>query len=224
MFLVTTLPAPTTEPAPIVIPGMTTTLPPIQTSSSMRTGSEYWLPSARSVGSIGCPAVVMVTFGHVGVVDDHEIEVRVEALADVDVGPVGRQKRWLDPDRLAHCPQQLPEQSQSLFVLSRPGVVEVVEQFLAVRALGFERLKALALIDIEPAVVHPRSGGVGPAGHLAANAVVSHHPHLRECVARVASRRTTRQIRTWRPWDRYGRVNYPWRSLPCMYVWSGSAM
>ena len=107
---------------------------------------------------------------HLGVVDDHEVEVRVEAVADEDVGPVRRQERRLDPDRLAHRPQQLAQQSQPLLGLARPGVVEVVEQLLAVRALGLESLQALTLVDIQLAGVHPRPDGV----------FVHHHTRVRE--------------------------------------------
>jgi hypothetical protein len=56
--------------------------------------------SCRGDGDVR-PEQDAVTDVDVGVVDDHEIEVRVEAFADGDVGPVGRQKRWLDPDRVA---------------------------------------------------------------------------------------------------------------------------
>ena len=179
MSFVTTLPAPTTEPAPIVTPGMTTALPPIQTSSSTCTGTEYWLPSTtqrgldrvprRRDGDVR-PEHDSVADVHVGVIDDHKIEVRVEAVADIDVRPIRRQERWLDPDRLAHRPQQLAQQSQSLLGLARPGVVVVVEQLLAVHALGFESLQALTLIDIQLAGVHPRPDGV----------FVHHHTRVRE--------------------------------------------
>ena len=60
---VTTLAAPTTDPAPITTPGSSTAPAPIQTSSSMRTGAENWLPSRRRSGCTGCPVVVIVTFG-----------------------------------------------------------------------------------------------------------------------------------------------------------------
>ena len=101
----------------------------------------------------------------VGIVDDHEVEVRVEALADEDVRPVRREERPLDPHRVAHRPQQLAQQSRPLGGLARPGVVEVVEQLLAVRALALERLQALAHVDVELAAVHPRPHLVVPAGH-----------------------------------------------------------
>jgi hypothetical protein len=56
LTLVTTLPAPTVEPFPILTPGKMTTLPPIQQSSSIHTS----LPSSgpvvplRTSGSSGC--------------------------------------------------------------------------------------------------------------------------------------------------------------------------
>ena len=63
MSRVTTDPAPITLPAPMVTPGRITTFDPIHTSSSMRTGRENCRPPARSSGTVGWPAVEMVTFG-----------------------------------------------------------------------------------------------------------------------------------------------------------------
>ena len=58
LTFVTTLPAPTVEPFPILTPGKTTTLPPIQQSSSIQISfpnSGPFIPS-RTSGSSGCPA------------------------------------------------------------------------------------------------------------------------------------------------------------------------
>lgn len=85
LTLVTTLPAPTTDPFPIVIPLLITWIrigsnkviyqdthntivfPPIQQSSSIITGfatSGPWAP-LRFLGSIGCVAEKILTFGDI---------------------------------------------------------------------------------------------------------------------------------------------------------------
>ena len=59
----TTLPAPMTEPFPIVTPPQTTALAPIQTSSSIVIGFEVPMPLERCCGSIECPAQLRQTPG-----------------------------------------------------------------------------------------------------------------------------------------------------------------
>jgi hypothetical protein len=54
MFFVTTPPAPITERAPIVMPGLRTEPPPIQTSSPMTIGFPDSMPERRSAASSGC--------------------------------------------------------------------------------------------------------------------------------------------------------------------------
>ncbi|KAI1812139.1 hypothetical protein GGS20DRAFT_44171 [Poronia punctata] len=54
--LVTTLPAPTVHPFPIVTPGMMVVFPPIQQSSPIVTGFAYSIPSRRDCTSVSCVA------------------------------------------------------------------------------------------------------------------------------------------------------------------------
>ena len=58
----TTAPAATTDPEPTRTPGVIVAFAPIQTLHSMMIGAVV-IPSNRSFGSTGCPAVLRVTPG-----------------------------------------------------------------------------------------------------------------------------------------------------------------
>ncbi|KAI4521844.1 hypothetical protein K523DRAFT_243387, partial [Schizophyllum commune Tattone D] len=60
---VTTAPAPIVQPFPIVTPGKTTTLAPIQQSSPMVIGRAYSMLSRRLCTSVSCVAVSRETLG-----------------------------------------------------------------------------------------------------------------------------------------------------------------
>ena len=59
----TTDPAATMVPAPMVTPGSTVTLPPIQTSSAMVMGAPNSSSVFRTPASMGCPAAKRLTLG-----------------------------------------------------------------------------------------------------------------------------------------------------------------
>ncbi len=63
MSFVTSEQAPITEFSPMVTPGSTVTLAPSHTLQPMVTGRENCVIPSRRSGRIGCPVVVMVTFG-----------------------------------------------------------------------------------------------------------------------------------------------------------------
>lgn len=63
MSRVTTLPAPMTEPFPMVTPPQTTALAPIHTSSSRVMGLEVLMPDERCSGSMEWPAQLRQTPG-----------------------------------------------------------------------------------------------------------------------------------------------------------------
>ena len=63
MSWVTTLPAPMTEPLPMVTPPQTTALAPIQTFSSSVMGADVLMPSARWAASTEWPAQARQTPG-----------------------------------------------------------------------------------------------------------------------------------------------------------------
>src|SRR4051794_20757685 len=69
-------------------------------------------------------------------IEDHAIEVRVEARADEDVAAVVAVKRWLDPRRLRKRAEQKRQDSAPAHLVRRIAVVELAEKSAAAKAFG----------------------------------------------------------------------------------------
>lgn len=111
--LATTAPAATTDPEPMWTPGVIVAFAPIQTLEPMAIGAVV-MPSKRSVGSTGWPAVSSMTGAdHRAVPDGHAAEVMEgpvlvdeDAFAELQVEAVIAVERWVEGESPWHGPAE----------------------------------------------------------------------------------------------------------------------
>lgn len=157
-------PGPITVLSPIVTPCITTVLPPIQTLLPMVMGSERMMPALRWSGSRAWLTGVEPHVGtdedvvpdrHGGFVEDRQVEVADEMVADRDLLPEVAVERAVDGEIPADAPEQPADDRLALFAAARGQPVEFEDQFLGTPQ-GFADLRADG-VEPEAAFIFSRS-------------------------------------------------------------------
>ena len=121
----TTLPAPITEPSPIVTPGQMTAAPPIQASSSTVTGRPSSRPEALSATDVGCVARVVRAAPSGGgrwvLVARGERRIRVDEWLSDAPFPRARVTEWPDPAESEGARIELVQARPTTFALFLPA-------------------------------------------------------------------------------------------------------